>query len=539
VSRLGRTTGRIAVIGVVALSLSALGAIAIDVIGDRGIGPPLAFEDQLCALPDEWLELTKLGHFPGRSGQVSILPRTPMYMTTGGKGWTHSGPWDYLQKVPLVFYGPGFIPEGVEVDESVTLADVAPTIASWLGIDIPTDGAVLPELEVDARLPRVVVTMVWDGGGWNGLELWPDEWPTLKSIIEDGVSYSNAIVGSSPSVTPAVHTTLGTGVFPSTHGVTDVPVRDDDGTVVDAFFDGKSARFIEVPTLAERWDERNDGRALIGMIGYEPWHLGMIGKGAEEPGGDKDHAAWLIRSSNRWVARREHYELPDTFRNQSDLGMLFAEADRADGDEDGRWMGIPLDEPSRIEENPGFIRHHGSKLREMISKERYGADRVTDLLFTNFKQIDRLAHYFNMAAPQVREAISGTDAELSSLIHHLDSEVGRGDYVVIVTADHGMQPDDEVLDAYAIDPNETERDIAAEFGPVVRSVWPTQVFLLDDEMAARGVTVEDVARFLADYRLRDNATRVDQELFGAGPYEPRDRLFQLAVPSALLEGATC
>jgi predicted AlkP superfamily pyrophosphatase or phosphodiesterase len=383
------------------------------------------------------------------------------------------------------------------------------------------------------------VTVVWDGGGWNGLERWPDEWPTLKSIIENGVSYSDAIVGSSPSVTPAVHTTLGTGVFPSMHGVTDVPVRDDDGTVVDAFFDGKSARFIEVPTLAERWDERNNGRALVGMIGYEPWHLGMIGKGAEASEGDKDHATWLIRSSNRWVARREHYELPDVFRNQSDLAGRLAALDRADGDTDQRWMGVPLDDRTRIEENPAFIAHHGAKLREMISTEGYGQDRVTDLLFTNYKQIDRLAHYFNMAAPQVREAIASSDEELGKLVNHLDHEVGRGNYVVIVTADHGMQPDDEVLDSYAIDPNETERDIATEFGPVVRSVWPTQVFLLEDEMAARGVTVEDVAAFLGHYRLRDNATRVDQELFGAGPYAPRDRLFDLAVPSGLLEDTRC
>jgi arylsulfatase A-like enzyme len=164
---------------------------------------------------------------------------------------------------------------------------------------------------------------------------------------------------------------------------------------------------------------------------------------------------------------------------------------------------------------------------------------VTDLLYTNYKQIDRLAHYFNMASPQVREAIAASDAELGALVDFLDTEVGRGDYVVIVTADHGMQPDDEAIDAYAIDPNETERDIATEFGPVVRSVWPTQVFLLEDEMAHRGVTVEDVATFLSDYRLRDNATRIDQELLGAGPYAPRDRLFELAVPSEMLGDIRC
>lgn len=524
---------------VVGISIAALGTIAIDTIGDRGTGPPLSFEAQLCALDDGWLELTRRGYFPGRSGQVALLPRTPMYMTTGGKGWTHSGPWDYLQEVPLVVFGPDLVPEGLHVEGRVTLADVAPTIAGWLDLRPGSQARALPRLRSLPRPPRLIVTVVWDGGGWNGLQRWPEAWPELARLIDNGVSYSDAIVGSSPSVTPAVHTTLGTGTFPSTHGVTDVPVRDENGVVTDAFFDGKSARFIEVPTLAERWDELHDGRALIGMIGYEPWHLGMIGKGAETAGADKDHAAWLIRSSNRWVARREHYELPDVFRDQSDLEARFTELDRADEDLDRKWMGVPLDDRTRIEENPAFIAHHGAKLREMIATEGYGQDRVTDLLYTNYKQIDRLAHYFNMASPQVREAIAASDAELGALVEFLDTEVGRGDYVVIVTADHGMQPDDEAIDAYAIDPNETERDIATEFGPVVRSVWPTQVFLLEDEMDTRGVTVEDVASFLSDYRLRDNATRIDQELFGVGPYSPRDRVFDLAVPSSLLEDVRC
>jgi len=535
-----RTAARVAVVAVVALSIAALGRITIDTLGDRATGPAPSFKAQLCALPEDWLELTQRGYYEGRSGHISLLPRTPMYMTTGGKGWTHSGPWDYLQKVPLVFYGPGVVPEGAEVGRRVSLADVAPTIASWMDHELPdVAGRVLPGLGRVGRVPAVVVTVVWDGGGWNALEHWPDSWPNLAALMAEGTSYTGAIVGSSPSVTPAVHTTLGTGHFPETHGVTDVPVRNERGIVTDAFLNGRSARFMEVEALAESWDMARGNRALVGEIGYEPWHLGMIGKGTETPGGDRDHAAWLIRSENRWTTRPEHYRLPTVFRDQSDLQPRLDELDVADGDGDDRWMGVPLDDPARIEENPAFVAHHGAKLRELISTEGYGTDGITDLLFTNFKQIDRVAHYFNMAAPQVREVMAATDAELGALVEHLDDEVGRGRYVVIVTADHGMQPDDEAIDSYAIDPNETERDITARFGPIVRAVWPTQVFLLDDELDARGVSVEEVAAFLGDYRLRDNATRVDQELLGSGPYAPNTRVFELAVPARMLESVTC
>lgn len=522
---------------VVASIFTAAGVVVLDVFAEE----PPSFEAQLCGLPREWLELTQRGYNAERSGQITLLPRKPIYMSTGSLGWTHSGPWPYLQDVPLVFYGPGRIPGGVEVGRSVTLADVAPTLAGMLRVDLDVDGDPLPEVLAGSmrRPPKVIVTAVWDGGGYNGLEQWPNAWPRLEGLMRDGVSYTNATVGSSPSVTPAIHTTLGTGVFPDEHGITGVPVRDEAGIVTDSFNNGRSARFIEVPTLAESWDESTGNEALVGMIGYEPWHLGMIGKGAEASGGDKDDAVWLNRGSNRWVSERRDYSIPVTFRDQTDIPGRTQALDIADGKDDDRWMRVPLDQQARIEETPAFIEHHGQKLVDLLGSGGYGQDGVTDLLFTNFKQIDRVAHYFNMDAPEVREVMASTDAQLGKLVTQLDSEVGRGNYVVVVTADHGMQPDDDVLDTYAIDPNEVERDLVTRFGRVIRSVWPTEVFLLDDAMEQAGITVEEVAAFLSEYRLRDNTSSVGKKVLGSGTVGPNTRLFELAAPARLLDQVAC
>lgn len=405
---------------------------------------------------------------------------------------------------------------------------------------LEADGAALDEVFTDrADPPRVLVTVVWDGGGWNGLERFPRAWPSLEEVMASGVTFTNAYVGSSPSVTPAVHTTLGTGFFPATHGVTGVPVRDEEGTVVDSFNDGKSARFIEVETVAEIWDERNHNEPRVGMIGYEPWHLGMIGKGAETPGGDRDDAVWVNRGSNHWVTNRSHYSIPRGFLDQSDLTERLQELDVADGKDDDRWGRVPLDVQSRIEETPAFVEHHGRQLTDLLGSGGYGSDRVTDLLFTNFKQIDRVAHYFNMAAPEVRDVMVATDAQLELLIADLEAEVGHGEYVLVVTADHGMQPDVEDLDTYKIDPNEIERDIVTRFGPVVRAVWPTEVFLLEDEMSKQGITIEDIATFLSEYRLRDNTSSVIKTLLGSGTVGPNSRLFELAAPASLLTSVSC
>ena len=506
-----------------------------------------SFETQACSLPDDYLLQTQRGYFEPRSGQIAILPKTPAYMASGGGGWSHSGPWPYLQDVPLVFYGPGVIEEPAEVDRPVTLADVAPTIMTMLRGSIQTDdGESLDEaVRFSGRMlskprPKLIVTIVWDGGGWNTLRRWPDSWPNLARLMEEGVSFTEATVGSSPSVTPAVHTTLGSGVFPHNHGITGVPMRDEEGVVVDAFLKGESSRFIQVPTIAERWDEQNGQKALVGMFGYEPWHLGMIGQGAEREGGDKDDAFWLDVETNEWITNADHYRLPPSVEESEGLEGDITELDAADGEIDRAWRGHEiLDDPTRTEETPAFVKYHGRTMMKMIEEEGYGEDEVTDLLFTNFKQIDRVGHYFNMSSEEVRDVLEETDRQLGELVEFLDEEVGRESWVMIVTADHGQQPDAGEIEGYGIDPREVEADIRDEFGDVVRAVWPTEIFLLEDKMEDLGVTVEEIARFVGDYRLADNTQRPDMLVGGAGRFHSQDRIFSMAIPARMLPTLTC
>jgi len=506
-----------------------------------------SFEAQACSLPSDYLLQTQRGYFEPRSGQISILPKTPAYMASGGGGWSHSGPWPYLQDIPLVFYGPGVIEEPAEVDRPATLADVAPTIMTLLRGSVQTDDG--DSLDEAARFsgrmlrrppPKLILTVVWDGGGWNTLRRWPEAWPNLADLMQQGVSFTAATVGSNPSVTPAVHTTLGTGVFPHIHGITGVPMRDEDGEVVDAFLKGESARFIQAPTIAERWDEQNGNEALVGMLGYEPWHLGMIGQGAERDGGDKDDAIWLDVETNEWITNEDHYRLPPSVRDTEGLEDDIAELDAADGVLDRSWRGHEiLDAPDRIEETPAFIKYHGRALMRMIEQEGYGDDDITDLLFTNFKQIDRVGHYFNMASEEVRDSLEETDRQLGEIVDFLDEEVGRERWALILTADHGQQPDAKDVNGYGIDPREVEADIRDEFGDVVRAVWPTEIFLLEDEMERLGVTVEQIARFVGDYRLADNTQRPDMLIGGEGRFHSQDRIFSMAIPARMLPTLDC
>ena len=172
-----------------------------------------------CALPHDQLLRVWRGTDLPRSGDILVVPDEPNFL---GSNFPHSGPWDYLQDVPLFWYGPGQVPALGRLRRAATLADIAPTQAAMLGFDgfDAPDGRVLTPVVRGpaAEPPALIVTLVWDGGGRNVLDEFPRAWPVLRSLIPDGAWYEQAEVGSSPSITPAAHSTIGTGAFPRVTG---------------------------------------------------------------------------------------------------------------------------------------------------------------------------------------------------------------------------------------------------------------------------------------------------------------------------------
>ena len=108
-----------------------------------------------------------------------------------------------------------------------------------------------------------------------------------------------------------------------------------------------------------------------------------------------------------------------------------------------------------------------------------------------------------------------------------------------MTADHGQQPTAKAVDAFGIDSNELRRDLGERFGPVVQDIAPTEIYLDEPALDRAGITIEEVARWVGDYRLGDNATDPVTQALGAGDYDPYDRLMAMAVPSRLLPEVSC
>jgi Type I phosphodiesterase / nucleotide pyrophosphatase len=187
---------------------------------------------------------------------------------------------------------------------------------------------------------------------------------------------------------------------------------------------------------------------------------------------------------------------------------------------------------------PAFAPFQTQSIAELIRREGMGEDGLPDLLFVNYNQINEVGHEWSMNSVQMAAAVRSSDRALDDLIELLDREVGRGEWVLALTADHGSTPDASVSGGFAIDQQELVRDLRTAFDrdgddrSAIEGVRVTQLWVNRAELADGGFTAADVAWFLEWYTQGQN--RSDPPALDAGEREVP--VFAAAFPSNVLEG---
>ena len=485
-----------------------------------------------CRTSHRRANLIARGYFPGRSPDVTMTPIAPNLFGTRA-GTTHSGPWQYLQQVPILWYGPGIVRNlGLtNAQREVTVADIAPTIAQLLGMPFPEDRPGRPITEVlpdTIKKPKLVVVVVIDGGGWNVLNRWPKTWPYLKSLMQRGTSFKNSVVGSSPSVTPAIHANIGTGAFPNQHGVVDIWLRR--GDVAKDSYPDLNPRNLRIPTLAELYDMSLDNNPKIAMVAAEGWHLGMIGRGSQLEGGDKDIAV-LEGENVEPTTNREYYSLPSYMSSVPGLNEDVRRVDAGDGKVDNLWMGhnvlVNREDQTR---SPVQALYQTRMLKKLISRENFGRDNTTDLLYTNYKQVDIIGHSYNMVRPEMKNMLTWQDRTLKDFVGFLNDEVGRGEWVMALTADHGQGPDPSTTGGFLIDVLDLKSYVAKQMGLSEKTLfhrWRPTGYWLNADLTRKDRKAGLISDYIMGYRAVDAAETPDYYKGG-----PRDPIFESAFPMA-------
>jgi hypothetical protein len=445
----------------------------------------------------QFLELFARAYYPGRSGQIFVVPREGDIIVFHDElyRFMHGSPWPYDSRIPLFFSGAPFIKQG-RPSATASQQDVAPTLAAVLGIAPPATvtGHVLRDALADSSArPRVIGLFVLDGMRADYFDRYADAMPTLTRLKDEGAWYSEARINYLPTVTSVGHATVGTGTDPRIHGQSSNTIFNKVTGKPQQAYDNLDPRELMALTLADQWNIVTEGRAIIvAQGGAMRATAGLVGHGACVVGGRPVIAASYSTVDAGWETNPDCYRMPD-YLKQITGTRYWVEAG-------GRWMDHDIASPSRFRASSIFQRFEGDALLSVIEHEALGADDVTDLVLVNMKGPDYTGHAYGPDSPEIRETLAELDRQMTKVVAALEKKAGPRQTVLAITADHGMPSEppagrrhffDDIVRRIH-DRFDTEAKLIQHFDDPANM----QMYVDMDRLRTLGVSLEDIAAFL-------------------------------------------
>ena len=323
--------------------------------------------------------------------------------------------------------------------------------------------------------PKLVVGIVVDQMRWDYLYRYQKRYTEggFRRMLSEGYTCENTALPYVPSVTAIGHTCIYTGSVPSIHGIAGNNfVKDgqkvyctDDKTVkpVGSTSDAglMSPRNLWTTTIGDEMRIASNGRAKV--VGVSLKDRASILPAGHNPNG----AYWFDDATGRfitstyymdklpqWVRAFNDKHLPEQYLS-ADWNTLYPKTTYAEstaddtpyenGIREGVKPMLPLPLPALYRKyGYGIIRNtpFGNTLtldlaRAAIEGEQLGSDEETDLLAISCSCTDYIGHQTGTHAIETEDTYLRLDQALANFLAYLDQKVGRGNYLVFLTADHG------------------------------------------------------------------------------------------------------
>ena len=324
--------------------------------------------------------------------------------------------------------------------------------------------------------PKLVVGIVVDQMRWDYLYRYYDRYKPngFKRMLNEGFSCENTFIDYVPTVTAIGHSTVYTGSVPAIHGIAG------NDFIIQAT--GKTMYCTEDSTVSTVGSTSSAGkmspRNLLASTITDELKLAtnfrskVIGISLKDRGGilpaghAADAAYWFDDATGNWITSTYYMkELPAWVKQFNDKKLAaqylkqdwntlydiktYVQSSADDNRYEGKWAGVatttlPVKTSTMFEKNFGIIRTtpYGNTLtlelaKAAIEHERLGKNDVTDFLAVSFSSPDYIGHKFGVNAIEVEDAYLRLDMDLANLFTYLDNQVGKGQYTVFLTADHG------------------------------------------------------------------------------------------------------
>ena len=383
--------------------------------------------------------------------------------------------------------------------------------------------------------PKLVVGIVVDQMRWDYLYRYYDRYQPngFKRFLKEGFSCENTYINYVPTVTAIGHSTIYTGSVPAIHGIAgnDFYIQatgkslycTEDSTVqtVGSSSDaGKmSPRNLLSSTITDELKLATNFRSKV--IG-----VALKDRGAILPAGHAANAAyWFDDATGNWISSTFYMkELPSWVKqfNEKKLAEHYLKQDwnakypvntyvqssPDDNRYEGKFSGgtgtaMPVKTSQLFTpKNYGIIRStpYGNTItldfaRAAIENEQLGKNVVTDFLAVSCSSTDYVGHKMGVNAVETEDTYLRLDEDLARFFTYLDQKIGKGNYTVFLSADHGAAHNPNFLQ---------DNNIPAGFwngGQVQKDL---------NAMLEQGYNVKNIVSSFSNYQVHLNHRLINQ-----------------------------
>jgi arylsulfatase A-like enzyme len=311
------------------------------------------------------------------------------------------------------------------------------------------------------------------------LQLFNRHWHNgFRTLLDQGMVFENARYPYLVTVTCAGHATIGTGMLPHRHGLINntwwqrkervMTGCSADPATADITYGrpvrlGNSATHLLTPTLADQLRTQKPGARVVSVSMKARSAIMLAGRAA-------DAIVWFDDPSGSWATSKAFAQEPvaavkdfvekNPYENDHGRVWTLSAAPETYVNRDAGvgerpltgWNGLfphPINGRSGVDAQffalwqatPLADAYLGRLAATLVDSFKLGQRQDgTDFLGVSFSVLDDVGHGFGPDSREVEDVLRQLDVTLGALIAHLDAKVGRANYALALSADHGIAP---------------------------------------------------------------------------------------------------
>jgi hypothetical protein len=326
-------------------------------------------------------------------------------------------------------------------------------------------------LAKSADKPKLVVGIVIDQMRWDYLYRYNDRYTQggFKRLMNEGFNCQNTMINYLPSFTAPGHATIYTGAVPAIHGISGNDWIDNQtgqycyctgdkrAGIKESDAIGMSPKYLLTTTVTDELRLATNMRSKVFSISLKDrssiFPAGHTANGAywfDDTTGNFISSNSYCKKLPDWMEQFNDKNYPDSMLRKKWEPLYPLETYRQSSTDNNAYEGKFFNEAAPIfphEVRPGgyyrlrFTPFGNNIIFRLattcIEGESLGQKKETDFLCLSFSATDYAGHKYGPNSVEMEDMFLRFDQELGSFLKYLDDKIGKGNYTVFLTADHG------------------------------------------------------------------------------------------------------